>query len=269
VQTSHVPTLVISGELDGATPAAVATRELMPHLPNGHQVVLRGIGHTDDFWSYQPGASTHLVDTFLSSGRVDASRYAVHRLDFSPGVTQTLLAKIVLASTVGFAVLMLASLSWLVLRVRRRGALGPKASALVRSLHALVIGVGGWCLGALIALTTMPDTPLDDELLTGISVGLPVGLAIFTAWVRRDWSATTRVVGCSAAFAGALVGAWLGFNAASGIASLPTAIVGAAAGANLTLLGLDIAWDRSARDRFAEHVAPAPLWGTEVGSPSS
>ncbi len=26
--------------------------ELLPHLPNGRQVVLRGFGHTDDFWAY-------------------------------------------------------------------------------------------------------------------------------------------------------------------------------------------------------------------------
>jgi hypothetical protein len=33
--------------------------------------------------------------------------------------------------------------------------------------------------------------------------------------------------------------------------ALITAIVGAAVGGNLTLLGLDIAWDRQVRDRFA------------------
>ena len=33
-------TLLIGGELDFATPPQKATRELLPHLPNGHEVVL-------------------------------------------------------------------------------------------------------------------------------------------------------------------------------------------------------------------------------------
>ena len=36
-----------------------------------------------------------------------------------------------------------------------------------------------------------------------------------------------------------------------GLFALVTTIVGAAVGANLTLLALDIAWDRQERDRFA------------------
>ena len=40
VQTSRAPTLLIGGDLDFATPAQNATRELLPHLPNGRQVVL-------------------------------------------------------------------------------------------------------------------------------------------------------------------------------------------------------------------------------------
>jgi pimeloyl-ACP methyl ester carboxylesterase len=46
LRDSDVPTLLISGTLDGATPADNATRELMPHLRNGRQVLLSGFGHT-------------------------------------------------------------------------------------------------------------------------------------------------------------------------------------------------------------------------------
>ena len=41
------------------------------------------------------------------------------------------------------------------------------------------------------------------------------------------------------------------FNATDGFFALATAIVGAAVGANLILLALDIAWDRRTHDRFA------------------
>ena len=54
---------------------------------------------------------------------------------------------------------------------------------------------------------------------------------------------------------GALIGAWLGFNvtdAAFGFLAPFVAIVGATVGANLSLLALDIAWDRQARVRIAE-----------------
>jgi hypothetical protein len=51
--------------------------------------------------------------------------------------------------------------------------------------------------------------------------------------------------------AGGLVGAWAGFHAADGLLALITAIVGAAAGANLVLIGLDISRGLIARERFA------------------
>ena len=74
VPDSKVETLLIGGNVDFATPPQNATRALLPHLPNGHQVILADLGHTDDFWAYQPAASGHLVNTFFDSGRVDASR---------------------------------------------------------------------------------------------------------------------------------------------------------------------------------------------------
>ncbi len=46
--------------LDFATPPQVATKELLPYLPNGHQVVLPGLGHTDqllDVRSLRPAAA--------------------------------------------------------------------------------------------------------------------------------------------------------------------------------------------------------------------
>lgn len=49
VHTSKVETLLISGELDFSTPPQLATEELLPYLPNGHQVVLEEFGHTASF----------------------------------------------------------------------------------------------------------------------------------------------------------------------------------------------------------------------------
>jgi RND superfamily putative drug exporter len=247
VRTSQVPTLLIGGNLDFATPPQNTTRELLPHLPNGHQVVLPNLGHTDDFWSYEPAASSHLVNTFFADGKVDDSRYTNRPVDFTPGVTQTALAKIILGVMVGFATVAGLSLLWLPRRVHKRGRLGRTASASIRSLYAPVLGLGGWFAGALVVLTTLPTVPLDSDLVAGLSVGLPVGLGIYWAWVRREWSSRTKGTGLAATLAGALVGAWLGCNATTGLFAVLTATIGATVGANLILLVLDLARDRSVR----------------------
>lgn len=252
VQTSNVETLLVGGTLDFSTPAGNATSELLPSLPNGHQVVLAELGHSVDFWSYQPEASSRLVGTFLASGRVDDSLYTPAIVDFAPDTTDEALGKGLLGTMVGFALLTVLSLLWMARRAHKRGRFGRKVSATLRSVYPIVLGLGGWFLGALIVMTTMPGVPLDDELLAAFSVGLPIGLGIYFAWVDRDWSVATKATGFAAAASGALVGAWLGFHVTVGLLALITTIVGATVGANLVLLALDIAWDRQAHDRFVE-----------------
>jgi hypothetical protein len=244
VQDSNVPTLLIGGNLDFATPAQNATRDLLPHLRNGHQVVLKDLGHTDDFWTYEPAASTHLVNTFLDTGRVDTTLYTPHRIDFTPTVSHGDIAKIIVTVALAFAALSALSLVLMARRVRRRGRLGRKTGVLVRSVYVLVLGFGGWFGGVLIALAALPTVPLDDALLIGLSVAVPVGLGVGLAWVDRDMAPRVRWIGFAAATSCAFVGAWLGFNAMGSLYGIITALVGAAAGANLGVLALDLLWDR-------------------------
>jgi len=249
VVDSNVETLLIGGRYDFATPPQIATRELLPHLPNGHQVVLPDIGHTEDFWSYQRAAADRLINTFLDTGRVDTSFYGRTSLDFTPSVSHGTIAKIVVGVMVAFAALTVLSLLWLVVRARR--GFGRTASVVVRCLYVVVLGAGGWFAGALIVLVAFPTVPLDDELLAAFSVGIPVGLSIYLAWARRGWAAQTKAIGLAVAAGGALVGSWLGFHTIDGLFALFTTVAGAIIGANLLLLGLDIGWDRQARNRFA------------------
>jgi pimeloyl-ACP methyl ester carboxylesterase len=258
VPDSKVETLLIGGNLDFATPPQNATRALLPHLPNGHQVILADLGHTDDFWAYEPAASGHLVNTFFDSGRVDASRYTPNRVHFAPGTSQGEIAKIVLGVMIGLAALTVLSMLWMPLRLRRRGSFGPAASGAIRSASPLLFGLGGWFLGALVVLMALPAVPITDELLVALSAGLPTGLGIYYAWANRDWSARTKTTGFAAAAGGALVGAWLGFNVTPGLFAPLLAIVGAAVGANLAVLALDIAWDRQVHDRFAAGAEEVP-----------
>jgi uncharacterized membrane protein YdfJ with MMPL/SSD domain/pimeloyl-ACP methyl ester carboxylesterase len=254
VRNSNVETLLIGGKLDFATPPQNGTRQLLPHLPNGREVVLSNLGHSDDFWTYQAAASKRLINRYLESGRVDTSRYTPARVDFTPAMSQGMIATIVLASMLGLALLTVVSLLWMAVRVRRRGALGRKSSVAVRSLYAPVLGLGGLFLGILIVLTALPTVPMTDELVAAFAAGVPVGLAIYLAWVRREWAVRTRTIGFVVVVGGALLGAWLGFNvtaAAFGAIAPLLAVIGAVVGGNLLIMALDIAWDRQARDRVS------------------
>ena len=103
-------------------------------------------------------------------------------------------------------------------------------------------------------MTIWPSVSLGNGLVAVLSMGIPIGLGIYWAWVHRDWTAQIKKAGLAAAMGAALVGAWIGFTSTAGLLALITTIVGAAIAANLALIVLDIRWDRSARDRSS--VAP-------------
>ena len=152
VQNSNVPTLLIGGTLDFETPAQNATKELLPHLSNGHQVIVSGLGHVDDFDAYEPKASTQLLTTFYATGQVDTSRYTPNEVSFATADTQAAIAKKILATMVAVALVAVIWLVVLAIRIRRRGGTGRKTGAWIRSAGPLVFGLGGWFLGALLIL---------------------------------------------------------------------------------------------------------------------
>jgi RND superfamily putative drug exporter len=245
VRDSSVPTLVVSGELDFAAPPQAATRELLPHLSNGHQVVLRGFGHATTVWTEQRKANERLLTAFFDEGKVDASLYVPMKVDFTPEVSQAALGKGIAATLYGLPAIVALWLLLLWRRSRKRGRIGRPASVLHRSLFTLVFGLGGWFAGVVVAIFAFPSLPLDDVRLAVISIGVPVGLGVYLAWVDR--AKQGRAIGLTLALAGALAGAFLGFHAGSDLLAVVTTIVGAAIGANFSLLALDIGWDRQAR----------------------
>ena len=247
VQNSNVPTLLIGGTLDFATPAQNATKELLPHLPNGHQVILSGLGHSDDFWYYEPSASTRLLTSFYDTGRVDTSRYTPNVVSFTTSSMQTAIAKDILAFMIGLAALAALSLLWVALRVRKLGAAGRKTSVVTRTIVPLVLGLGGWLGAALVVLTLWPALSLSSELLGVLAPSAPIVLGLYLAWTHRDWDRATKSLGLLAATAGALLGGWLGFTAASGLFAVVTTTIGAAAGGNLALIAISLLRERSAR----------------------
>jgi hypothetical protein len=172
-------------------------------------------------------------------------------VDFTPPMAFGAIAKLTLGAILALAALTVLSLLLMARRARTRGRIGPKSAALLRSVYPLVLGLGGWCLGALIVLTTMPGVRIDNELLVVLSVGVPISLGTYWASVHRDSSARSKGVGLAAAAAGALASAGLGFHATEGLSAILTAIAGALAGANLTLILLDMSRTRSTRNQSA------------------
>jgi pimeloyl-ACP methyl ester carboxylesterase len=259
VRDSNVGTLLIGGQLDFATPPQNATHELLPHLPNGHQLVLPKLGHSDDFWAYEPDASTRLIDTFLDTGRVDTSLYTDNRLDFTPSVTHSRIAEIIVSVFLGFAGVVVLSLLWIARRLRRGAMFGRKGSFAARSLLPLVLGFGGWCLGVLIVLVALPTVPITDETLAVVSIAPPVALAVYAGWFRP---AALSSVAAFAALSTAALGAWLGYQVPHGPGlGAVTAVVGATLAANLGLIALDIAAPARARATVPDSASAETLPG--------
>ena len=202
VRDSKVETLLIGGNLDFATPPQWATRDLLPHLPNGHQVVLHDLGHSDDFWTYQPEAGKRLINTYLETGTVDDSLYTgtpwtSPRLQPRRGREDRRRRD----ARSGGADGALAPVDGPPRAQARR--LRPQGERALRTLYPIVLGLGGWFLGVLIVLVAFPTVPLDDQVLAVLSVGVPIGLGIYWAWVDGDWSGKTKITGLVAAAGGA------------------------------------------------------------------
>ena len=242
VQDSNVETLLVNGTLDFATPPKFGVQELLPHLSNGQKVLLAETGHSGTFWTYEPKASTRLLNTYFATGRVDTSLYSPAKIDFTPDVGHTGLGKGFAGTFYGLPVIALLSLLLMWRRVHRRGRIGRTASVLLRSLCTVVLGLAGWLAGVVVVLFVFPAVPLDDGVLAVLSVGIPIGVGIHLAALDRDWPQHGRF---AIVLAGALVGGWIGFQAGSGLLALITTIIGAALGGILAAIVHDARRDRS------------------------
>jgi hypothetical protein len=149
------------------------------------------------------------------------------------------IAQVILAVLAGGALLAVALLGGMALWVWRRGGFGVVASALLRSLAAVVVGLGGWFLAILVVAGAWPGL-FASATLAVVASGIAVGLCVYLAWMRRDASPRIRYGGLAGAVAWALAGAWLGGHAIEGMAGAFTAILGAVLAANLAVLVLDV-----------------------------
>lgn len=118
LRPSEVETLVLSGDLDVATPAQAATRDVMPFLRHGRQIILPGKSHVDLFRE-QPEAFETLAVSFLDTGRADASGFANAPQGLGNGLRLPTLVKLVAAGLFLITVALGAAIWWLGKRLRR------------------------------------------------------------------------------------------------------------------------------------------------------
>lgn len=119
LRRSDVPTLLISGDLDPATPAEFAENELLPHLGRGRHVVFSGMGHVDDTWRAGGDALQRLLTSFYDTGIANDSLITPSPLDFSVKRGFPKLAKLGLGVAVGGVLLVGGGLAWLVISLAR------------------------------------------------------------------------------------------------------------------------------------------------------
>jgi pimeloyl-ACP methyl ester carboxylesterase len=115
---SDVETLLLSGNLDFSTPAEFATRELLPCLTHGRQIILSECGHVGDMWYANIENTRHVLTTFYKTGVPDVSLNSYVPMDFRVAWGFPRIAKI----AVGVMVLLILGLAALILRfvVRHR-----------------------------------------------------------------------------------------------------------------------------------------------------
>lgn len=80
-----VRTLIVNGQLDFSSPPDNIL-EVKPYFTNCDIIIMPSMGHMDVF-RLQRGAIDHLAERFYLEGVVDTSKYAPHKIDFTPAET--------------------------------------------------------------------------------------------------------------------------------------------------------------------------------------
>ncbi|HEX9935028.1 MAG TPA: hypothetical protein VGB38_07500, partial [bacterium] len=123
LKPSNVETLLLSGSIDFSTPAEFATKELLPVLKNGRQVIFSECGHVNDMW-YANVENTRLILTsFYKTGVADTSKNAKILMDFSVKRSFPTMAKMALGIMAFVAAALIAVLVWLVRKLWKRKGL--------------------------------------------------------------------------------------------------------------------------------------------------
>ena len=121
LQESDVDMLLINGTVDFSTPPT-ALDEAKPYWHKAQMVLLPEFSHVGDEYTYQQGAFKRLITSYYDTGVADGSLYVYEPLSFKPGMSMTLLAKLLVGALIVLPVLLVLVVVLVVRRIRRRRA---------------------------------------------------------------------------------------------------------------------------------------------------
>jgi len=118
-QETDVEMLLINGTVDFSTPPT-ALDEAKPYFHKAQMALLPEFSHCDDVYTMQPAAYERLITSYYDTGVADDSLYVYQPLSFEPGMSATLMAKLLVAAMIVLPALVIWGVVSVVRRVRRR-----------------------------------------------------------------------------------------------------------------------------------------------------
>ena len=118
-QQTDVDMLLINGTVDFSTPP-VALDEARPYFHKAQFVLLPEFSHVGDEYTLQQQAFERLITSYYDTGRADSSLYVYDPLSFKPGMSMTVLAKLLAAAMIVVPVLIILAVAWVVRGIQRR-----------------------------------------------------------------------------------------------------------------------------------------------------
>jgi len=119
LRQSEGEALLLSGSVDFSTPPEYATKELLPCLKNGKQVILSECGHVNDMWYVNRENTRLLLTSFYKTGVPNTSLNAYVPMDFHVSWGFPAMAKLALGIVAVLVLALVALIAWLGRRHRR------------------------------------------------------------------------------------------------------------------------------------------------------
>ena len=118
-QETDADMLLVNGTVDFSTPPG-AVDEAKSYFHNAQSVILPEFSHVGDVTSQQPEAFERLITSYYDKGVADDSLYVYKPLSFEPGMSTTVMAKLLVAALIVLPALVIWGVVSVVRRVRRR-----------------------------------------------------------------------------------------------------------------------------------------------------
>ena len=118
-QETDVEMLLVNGTVDFSTPP-IALDEARPYFHRAQMVLLPEFSHIGDVQTLQPEAFERLTTSYYDTGVADDSLFVYQPLSFEPGMSLTVVAKLLVAAMFVLPALLILGVLLVVRRIHRR-----------------------------------------------------------------------------------------------------------------------------------------------------